>query len=117
MKNYLKQLEDFKKTIDNMPKSELLVKHGEDTVEFRAITPDGWVVSDKNACGDHGEDCQIIWRQKDFLKEKQKEHKLTKQMMSWILWVSRPTYDKMLQEDTELTHRQYLTLQSILDFN
>lgn len=112
--DYKKIAELFDSTVKNMPPSELKVLRNWEETEFRWITTDGWVITDKWAAWDNWQDCTIIWKQKDLLEATQERYWIGKQEMWWILWVSRPTYDKMLEEKSELTYKQYLTLRNVI---
>ena len=101
--------------IAQMPKSELFIKSQYWDAEFRAITHDGWVLWEDKGFGDHEQECTIEWDQVSYLKNLMKEKKIKKQELSWILGASRPTVYQMLKGKSQLTHKQYLITQNILD--
>lgn len=81
---------------------------------LKYITPDGWVVTEDGAMGDHKEDCEIYlnW-QGPYIEQIRKKFRMSQQELAWVLGVSRPTVSNLEKDKTELTHRQYLLLQSI----
>ena len=92
-------------------KSELIAysNHHKKQSQVIMVSRDGWVITNDGVFGDNKSDCKIKWEnQVVHLKNLRKEKKLSQQEMTWILGLSRPTYIKLEQGRTELSHKEYL---------